>query len=37
MYSDWESDKAKPIGKNAAGRNKMRFRDPAFDAIAGCG
>ncbi|MEU8224349.1 ABC transporter substrate-binding protein [Kribbella sp. NPDC048915] len=34
LYTDWESDKAKPIGKNAAGRNKMRFRDPAFDAIS---
>ncbi|TCC24098.1 ABC transporter substrate-binding protein [Kribbella sindirgiensis] len=34
LYTDWESSKAQPIGKNAAGKNKMRFRDPAFDAIS---
>ncbi|MFI7062265.1 ABC transporter substrate-binding protein [Kribbella sp. NPDC050124] len=34
LYTDWESSKAQPIGKNAAGRNKMRFRDPQFDEIS---
>ena len=34
LYTDWESSKAQPIGKNAAGKNKMRFKDPAFDAIS---
>jgi peptide/nickel transport system substrate-binding protein len=34
LYTDWESSKAQPIGKNAAGKNKMRFRDPQFDEIS---
>jgi peptide/nickel transport system substrate-binding protein len=34
LYTDWESSKAQPIGKNAAQKNKMRFRDPAFDEIS---
>ncbi|MFF1819915.1 ABC transporter substrate-binding protein [Kribbella sp. NPDC058245] len=34
MYSDWESAKAQPIGKNAAGKNKMRFRNTKFDELS---
>jgi peptide/nickel transport system substrate-binding protein len=34
LYTDWESSKAQPIGKNAAQKNKMRFRDPKFDEIS---
>ncbi|WP_020391248.1 ABC transporter substrate-binding protein [Kribbella catacumbae] len=34
LYTDWESSKAQPIGKNAARKNKMRFRDPKFDEIS---
>ncbi|MEU4392419.1 ABC transporter substrate-binding protein [Kribbella sp. NPDC023855] len=34
LYTDWESSRARPIGKNAAGKNKMRFRDPKFDEIS---
>ncbi len=34
LYTDWESSKAQPIGKNAAGKNKMRFKDPAFDELS---
>ncbi|NEA30461.1 ABC transporter substrate-binding protein [Streptomyces sp. SID13031] len=34
MYSDWESSRAQPIGKNAAGKNKMRFKDAAFDELS---
>lgn len=34
LYTDWESSDAQPVGKNAAGKNKMRFRDPAFDEIS---
>jgi peptide/nickel transport system substrate-binding protein len=34
LYTDWESSRARPIGKNAAGKNKMRFRDPEFDKIS---
>ncbi|GAA3581283.1 ABC transporter substrate-binding protein [Kribbella ginsengisoli] len=34
LYTDWESTDAQPVGKNAAGKNKMRFRDPAFDEIS---
>ncbi|WP_350275341.1 ABC transporter substrate-binding protein [Kribbella sp. HUAS MG21] len=33
LYTDWDSSKAQPVGKNAAGKNKMRFKDPAFDEI----
>lgn len=31
LYQDWESGKAMPIGKNSAGKNKMRFKDPKLD------
>jgi peptide/nickel transport system substrate-binding protein len=34
LYTDWESTKAQPIGKNAAGKNKMRFRNTQFDEIS---
>lgn len=34
LYTDWESSKAQPVGKNAANKNKMRFRDPQFDEIS---
>ncbi len=34
LYSDWESSKAQPIGKNAAQKNKMRFRNAEFDAMS---
>ncbi|MEV4262928.1 ABC transporter substrate-binding protein [Kribbella sp. NPDC049584] len=33
LYTDWTSDKYQPIGKNSAGKNKMRFRNPDFDKI----
>ncbi|MEV6890057.1 MULTISPECIES: ABC transporter substrate-binding protein [Kribbella] len=35
LYTDWTSDKYQPIGKNAAQKNKMRFRNPEFDKIIG--
>ncbi|WP_328325031.1 ABC transporter substrate-binding protein [Kribbella sp. NBC_00382] len=35
LYTDWTSDKYQPIGKNAAGKNKMRFRNAKFDEISG--
>ena len=34
LYTDWESSKAQPIGKNAAQKNKMRFRNTKFDEIS---
>ncbi len=34
LYTDWESGKAQPIGKNAAGKNKLRFRNPKFDELS---
>jgi peptide/nickel transport system substrate-binding protein len=34
LYSDWTSDKYQPVGKNAAGKNKLRYRNPKFDAIS---
>jgi peptide/nickel transport system substrate-binding protein len=34
LYIDWESSSAQPIGKNAARKNKMRFRDAQFDEIS---
>ncbi|MFF0342541.1 ABC transporter substrate-binding protein [Kribbella sp. NPDC004875] len=33
LYTDWTSDKYQPVGKNSAGKNKMRFRNPEFDKI----
>jgi peptide/nickel transport system substrate-binding protein len=33
LYTDWTSDKYQPIGKNSAGKNKMRLRNPDFDKI----
>ena len=35
LYTDWESSKAQPIGKNAAGKNKMRFKDPKLRRVVG--
>ncbi|WP_344145985.1 ABC transporter substrate-binding protein [Kribbella yunnanensis] len=34
LYADWESTRAQPIGKNAAGKNKMRYRNPKFDTLS---
>ncbi|TDO48672.1 peptide/nickel transport system substrate-binding protein [Kribbella sp. VKM Ac-2527] len=34
LYMDWESSKAKPVGKNAVNLNKMRFRDPQLDQLS---
>ena len=34
LYTDWTSDKYQPIGKNAAGKNKLRFRNTKFDEIS---
>ena len=34
LYTDWTSDKYQPIGKNAAGKNKLRFRNAKFDEIS---
>ena len=34
LYSDWTSDKYQPVGKNAAGKNKLRYRNPKFDEIS---
>ena len=34
LYTDWTSDKYQPIGKNAAGKNKLRFRNATFDELS---
>lgn len=34
LYTDWESSKAQPVGKNAVDKNKMRFKDPKLDVLS---
>ncbi|MGW6200070.1 ABC transporter substrate-binding protein [Kribbella sp. NPDC055110] len=34
LYTDWTSDKYQPVGKNAAGKNKLRYRNPKFDEVS---
>jgi peptide/nickel transport system substrate-binding protein len=35
LYEDWLSGKWAPIGKNSAGKNKLRLRDPEVDRLYG--
>jgi peptide/nickel transport system substrate-binding protein len=34
LYTNWTSEKAQPIGKNAAGKNKQRLKNPELDEVS---